>query len=64
MDLEAIEEDLPAPTILSYSTDVPVKIYRISARICGQDNCRGNASVLKQPHTVVPLNMVVVPRTA
>jgi hypothetical protein len=32
MDLEATEEDLPAPTVLSYSTDVPVKIYKISAR--------------------------------
>ncbi|GFG35445.1 hypothetical protein Cfor_09103 [Coptotermes formosanus] len=33
MDLEATEEDLPAPTVLSYLTDVPVKIYRISARV-------------------------------
>jgi hypothetical protein len=33
MDLEANEEDMPAPTVLSYLTDVPVKIYRISARM-------------------------------
>ena len=32
-DLEATEEDLPAPTVLPYLTDVPVKIYRISARM-------------------------------
>jgi hypothetical protein len=33
MDLEAIEEDMPAPTVFSYLTDVPVRIYRISARM-------------------------------
>jgi hypothetical protein len=32
-DLEATEEDMPAPTVLPYLADVPVKIYRISARI-------------------------------
>jgi len=32
-DLEATEEDMPAPTALPYLTDVPVKIYRISARM-------------------------------
>ena len=32
-DLEATEEDMPAPTVLPYLTDVPVKIYRISARM-------------------------------
>ncbi|XP_021938061.1 protein-lysine N-methyltransferase EEF2KMT isoform X2 [Zootermopsis nevadensis] len=29
--LEAAEEDLPPPTFLYYSTDVPVKLYRVSA---------------------------------
>jgi hypothetical protein len=32
-DLEATEEDMPAPTVLPYLTDVPVKIYRIFARM-------------------------------
>lgn len=32
-DLEATEEDMPEPTVLPYLTDVPVKIYRISARM-------------------------------